>query len=856
MKDFFVSYNKQDRPWAEWVAWQLREAGYKLELQAWHFMPGQNFILRMQEAATQCRRTIAILSDDYLKAEFTQPEWAAAFVQDPTSKDSKLLPIRVRSCKPEGLLRAIVYADLVGLTEADARKILLETIERITKGEDGTPAAAPAFPGAAATSPAGPRPRFPACHLPHARNPNFTGREELLSRLREALDGGVALAITQAIHGMGGVGKTQLANEYAHRHRGDYALVWWLRAEQTATLAGDYAGLAPHLGIAAPANAPVPEVCRAVKAALEQSDGWLLIFDNAEGPETLKDYLPQDVRGHVLVTSRNPNFRAVAKPLAVEVWPKREAVEFLLKRTERKGKEAREAAARLAEELGYLPLALEQAGAYMDETALGFNDYITRFRAHRRELLALGKPYSDSDRTVATTWDISFQRLRETHPAAADLFNLCAFFAPDDIPLDIIEEGVEFLPPALAEALKDQLKLDQAIATLRKHALADVEDGKLSLHRVVQLVARDRLASDETATWAELAVCVLNKVFPMESWDVRTWPQCQRVLAHARTAAEHAERLALAPDATGRLLNQIGVHLLARAQFADAHACIERALKIVGQVYGPEHPTVAYVINNLGSVLKELGDLSGARACFERALRIGGKESGPDDPALVTVLNNLGQVLHALGDLSEARTYLERALRIGEKENGPEHLAVATTVNNLGLVLQELGALTEARACFERALRVSEKEYGPEHPTVAMHVNNLGRVLHALGDLPRAKAYIERALKSIERAYGTGQPRVATCINNLGTVLQGMGDLAGAKGCYERTLKIDEKAYGPEHPEVATDVVNLGFLLEQQGDPLGAKRCYERAMAIFRKFLPKEHPYTQFVRRGLERLGG
>jgi hypothetical protein len=245
MKDFFVSYNKADKNWAEWIAWQLEEAGYSTVLQAWDFGAGSNFVLEMQKAAREAERTVAVLSPDYLASRFTQPEWAAAFAQDPTGEKRLLVPIRVRECDLKGLLGPIVDIDLVHLDEGAAKASLLAEVKR----ERGEPAVAPCFPVKAET------PRFPGAlpgiwNVPHRRNPNFTGREELLESLRAALTSDRTAAVTQAISGLGGVGKTQLAVEYAYRHTADYSTVWWVRAEEASTRASDLAGLAVKLGVA------------------------------------------------------------------------------------------------------------------------------------------------------------------------------------------------------------------------------------------------------------------------------------------------------------------------------------------------------------------------------------------------------------------------------------------------------------------------------------------------------------------------------------------------------------------------------------------------------------------------------
>ncbi|MFH0809420.1 MAG: FxSxx-COOH system tetratricopeptide repeat protein [Pseudomonadota bacterium] len=717
-------------------------------------------------------------------------------------------------------------------------------------------------------------PAFTIRHIPHPRNPNFTGRDELLKSLREALCSGQAAALT-AIHGMGGVGKTQLALEYCYRHQEEYRPIWWLRAEEPATLAADYAALAAELDLPQKDQTDQNVVIAAVRRWLTQNPGWLLVFDNARAAASLEEYIPNGASGHVIITSRNPEWEAVAKPLEVPRLERPEAVEFLLKRT---GQADRASAEALAKELGDLPLALEQAGAYMKATGTSLAGYLELFRDHHQRLLREGKPPVGYDYNVATTWEVAFQEVQKESPAAAGLLNLCAFLAPDDIPRSLISEGAkEHLPEPLASVAADPIDFGTALGTLRKYALIDLTDEALSVHRLVQLVTRDRLApnkwwtwicmlvriltrdrlvADVQRKWAGTAVILVKGAFPFKEDDPRSWPGCARLLPHGLEAAGHAENLRVAPKTTGRLLNQLGLYLQVLARFAQARACFERALRIGEKVYDPDHPQVAIYVNNLGLVLQDLGELPEARKHLKRALEIAEKADVPDYAVVAKRLNNLGGVLREQGDLTEARACYERALRIAEKVYilNPDHPEVAIYVNNLGTVLQDLRDLMGAKACYKRALGIDEKVYGPDHPTVAIRVNNLGGVLKEQGDLPEAKACFERALKIGEKVYGPDHPNVATYVNNLGGVLQDLGELPEAKACFERALRIDEKVYGPDHPNVAKRLNNLGTFLKDLGDLPGARAHFERAREICKKFLGENHPKTLLVQSNLDTL--
>ncbi|NOR49311.1 MAG: tetratricopeptide repeat protein, partial [Methanosarcinaceae archaeon] len=691
----------------------------------------------------------------------------------------------------------------------------------------------------------------PTWNVPHNRNPNFTGREEHLASLKMAMSSGKPAALTQAIHGLGGVGKTQLALEYAYRNVAEYDIVWWVRSEEPATLAADYASLAKALELPENEAADQLVIIKGVKHWLEQHPKWLLVFDNAKDRADVNDYLPQGKTGHVLITSRNANWRDTATLLDVKVLERKESVDFLLKRT---GYTDREAADALADALGDLPLALEQAGAYMDATRRSLSDYLKMFTDRKNELWDRAGPPSDYRDTVATTWNIAFDEVKQISSSGADLLNLCAFMAPDDIPVELLNSGVQYLPESLTAVAGDPLAFDDAVDPLRRYSLVEITAESISVHRLVQAVTRDRLDGDEMKKWAEVAVRIVNKAFPFDSDDVGTWPICSRLLLHALAAAEHAEALDVALDSTGTLLNQTGLYLKGRAQFTEAKEMFKRALAIDEAAYGPDHPDVAIDVNNLGLVLQALGDMDSAKKMNERALAIAEAAYGPDHPQVAIRVNNLGIILKDLGDLEGAKKMNERALAIGEVAYGPNHPQVAIYVNNFGLVLQALGDLDGAKKMNERALAIDEAAYGPDHPTVAISVNNLGFVLKGLRDLDGAKKMYERALAIGEAAYGPDHPDVAIIVSNLGLVLQALGVLEGAKKMYERALAIDEATYGPDHPQVAIYVNNLGGVLKALGDMEGAKKMFERALSIFTEYLGEDHPNTVTVQNNLDSL--
>ncbi len=430
-----------------------------------------------------------------------------------------------------------------------------------------------------------------------------------------------------------------LAAEYAYRHRSDFDVVWWVRADEPVTLAQDLADLAPAIGLSVEAD--LEAVVEAVRAWLEGNDRWLLVLDNAEDPAVVAARAPRGGAGKVLITSRQPSWGALAAALVVGVLGGPEAASFLVRRSG-DGDEA--AAADLARELGRLPLALEQAGAYVDQTpGMTLAAYQSVFAARSHELLARPRPLG-YEGTVATTWVISFEAVATSSPAGAELLQALAFVDADDIPLELITADSEHWHGSLGGAAGDPLRLGEALGALARFSLVtSAGAGLVSVHRLVQLVVRQRMADDERRRWSGAVVAALAVVFPSNSDDVASWQRCARLVSHALAATGHVDD-ADAPDGSGQLLDRVATYLQAKAQFGQARTLFERALAIDEAAYGPDHTAVATRLNNLASVLRDQGDLAGARSRFERALAIDEAAYGPDHTATRTVRDNLGSL--------------------------------------------------------------------------------------------------------------------------------------------------------------------------------------------------------------------
>ena len=678
------------------------------------------------------------------------------------------------------------------------------------------------------------------------KNDDFVGRQKEMQALRDNVMSGRRTVLW----GLGGVGKSQLAVQYISRYKAEYqGRVFWVRATD-ATLGSDYTALSLLLDLKEKIEPEQSVVAAAVKRWLRDEAPWLLVFDNAEDPQTLSGFLPEAGSGHVLITSRSaawPGFATVP----IEPLPPKDGTRFML-RSARQDDQA--SASMISGLLGHLPLALNQAAAYALQRQMPLSEYASLLQERLDDVLH-SLPGSAEEQRVTSTWGLSLEQVAKRSPAAEELLRVCSFLGAESIPLELMTNPrfafplpkrrylIGSRPSPLAVAVRDPLQLNDAIGVLLRFSLLTRRhNGVLDVHLLVQAVVRRNLDDEARARWAGVALAAVRAAYPENGEDVGTWSICAALVPHALAAVGHAERTQTSAGDASWLLDGVARYLQSRAEFARSKANYERALAIAVTAHGPDHPVVGTLLNNLGSVLQELGDLQGARAHYERAVAIALAAYGPDHVEVGSDLNNLGSVLTDLGDLQGARAHYERAVAIALAAYGPDHPVVGTYLNNLGGVLQDLADLQGARTNYERALAIDLAAYGAEHPVVGSDLNNLGSVLTDLGDLQGARANFERALAIALAAYGSDHPMVSTRLNNLGSVLKDLGDLQGTRSNLERALAIDLAAYGVDHSTVAIDLNNLGLVLKELGDLPGAKANFERALAIDLAAYGPDHP--------------
>jgi tetratricopeptide (TPR) repeat protein len=619
----------------------------------------------------------------------------------------------------------------------------------------------------------------------------FVGREAQLAELRLQLttEQRAALIPVAALHGMGGIGKTQLARAYAHRHRARYQVAWWVPAETSLTITNALAELAVRLG--ASPELPQPKQLTYVREVLEERERWLLVFDNATDPASVERFLPSAGGGHVLITSRNPAWHGVADPVRVDVFSLEEAAKLLRKRSGDSDKQTAEA---LAEELGRLPLAVEQAAAYAAHQHLSLARYLARFRERRADLLARGQPLAYHG-TVEATFTLAIDELRRNAPAALQLLQLCALLAPDEIPVDWLLGEPDLLPNPLAEAARDQLGASEVTGELYRAGLLlpDVDD-TVRLHRLVQAVTLRHLSDHDRRSYVARAVGLLAALFPDQPWEPVEWKACGRLMPHADAVVDHARREQLAALDLATLLHlmatYVGVRGVGLSRARDLH---EQALAIRRRLYQGDHPDIARSLNNLAIVLEELGEQSRARDLDEQALQMRQRLYEGDHPDVARSLHNFGIDLYAIGDHARARDLHEQALAMLRRLHEGDDLSIAVGLNSLAEDLRALGETAQARDLHEQALAMLRRLYPDDHPDIGVGLNSLAEDLRALGDHAQARDLDEEALAMRRRLYGGDHLDIVRSLEGLAEDLGALGEPASARNLREQAAAMRQR---------------------------------------------------------------
>ncbi|HUR02145.1 MAG TPA: FxSxx-COOH system tetratricopeptide repeat protein, partial [Nonomuraea sp.] len=631
------------------------------------------------------------------------------------------------------------------------------------------------------------------------RNPNFTGRRELLEQLGKRLSaGGTTAVLPSALHGMGGIGKTQMATEYVYRHSQDYDLIWWIEAARVTQIRASLTDLARQLGLpgASESNTAVPAVREALRIG-RPFRRWLLIFDAAETPEEVLPFIPTNGPGEVLITSRNPDWAGVARPLELAVFEREESIELL----GRRGPEINtDDANELAEKLGDLPLAVEQAAAWRAMTGMPVAEYLRLFDESVAEILDTSAPPA-YEVSVAAAWNVSFDELKTRNPAAHQILHICAYFSPEPISRDLftgVSRGVS-ISPELDAALRDPIKLSKAIRDINRYGLAKIDHGNntIQLHRLVQLVLRKRVMAPQLqAQMKHGAHQLLSGRDPNDPESARHWPRYRELLPHAYAAD--------IVDCEDGWVRQLAINLM-RFLFAwgdhdEAARLAEYAREKFERQLGPTDPHTLDVSQRLGLYLWGLGRYAEASIVNQLTLQRRIQASGEDSEETLVLQTNIVMDLRAKGDFAQASKLSEEIYFKSKRLFGEDDPEALNAAYQHALSLRLSGEYEAAAELDESTLQRRTEVLGPDHPRTLYSNAALIIDRREAGEYMRARIDQEKLSTIYQARFGEDNNDTITQGFHLSVARRKDGEHTTALELSTAALDRFTIAYGADHP--------------------------------------------------------
>jgi len=755
-------------------------------------------------------------------------------------------------------------------------------------------------------------------YVPAERSPFFTDRETVLRCLSTALweDPANAASHIQIISGPAGIGKTQVALEYAHRFRKLYSSIIWLHVETFEIFLADLTRLAEILQLPAIYEHNRLQAVQGLRMWLEMASNWLVIFDNVEEFAVVHELLPVSrCKGHVLITTRTQATGRLNNRFVLKEMDADEGALLLLRRAKllplhhdlaQVSPEQRTLARELCEQLGGFPLALDQAGSYIEETGCGLAGYVERFQRRCSVLLSWrGNTPGNYSFSMTATVLLAREKAARRSAVALDLLHLCAFLYPTDIPEQLITRGAPHLGSRIQKAVADLLSLDEAFAALNASSLLrrNAETRVLHMHRLVQSIIRDQLELQTQYVWVERALQALHYVFPASGYHERVlWPLCELLLPHILTCIGHVECLPPGKhqervrDTGASLLLKAASYLLEQARHHEAEAFLKRALDLCALEDGSVYVRSILVLRTMALLYQKLGNYTRAEALVRQILFNQQRELAEDDLSIAQTLITLAQLSGWQGKYADAEKFAHQALQsyqqagdhdryemtevfttlaqisiwtgryqiavswatrsldIIEKTLGSDHPSLAGVIHSMAIASWEQGNYEQAEKLFQRAFGIWKHTLGPEHPFTGYPLHNQALLCKVRGEYQQAEELFWRVFQLWEQTFGPNHPERADPLKNLGEVYLLQQRYEEAEHVLQQALEIYQQSFGQEHPHMAVPWNILAAIAAEQEDYERAERLYQQSCQLCKQKLDQEHPYRAMALHGLGRL--
>jgi len=712
--ELFISYAHKDEVLKEELVKYLKNLQQQGIITGWHdrlIRPGQNWSIEIDIHLNSASLILLLISIDFMASQYCYGIEMRRALERNANGNARVIPIILRPTD----LKGAPFAHLQALPQnakpitswAQQDEAFVNTIAGIRAVIEELQEIPPQRTNLSSIN-----------NLPFERNYLFTGREEILQDIYTSLHTDQFTALTQMISGLGGIGKTQTALEYAYRYQDEYDSIFWVTAETYERTLSDLNAIAHRLHLPEQDQRDGTAVVNSIKSWLQTHTRWLLILDNADDVTLITNILPIRHQGHILMTTRSHITGRVAHRTEIKQMELEQGALFLLKRAMTLNindtlKEASQEEQRLAraitDELGGLPLALDQAGAYIEETRCGLQGYLTLYQQRNLDLLNhRGKLIADHPNPVATTWSLSFEKVQQNNPIATEILHLCAFFDADAIPEELFTISAAKLGPILKPLIRASWHFDQAISDLLDYSLVIRNaNHTLSMHRLVQVIVRENIRKSDQKKYIERIIKAFAPLLPPP--EQAHWQKCLFFFPQALHCTNLILKWHITFTEANIMLRWVALIFNRQAQYHLAEPLFQQVLTITEQTLGSDHLDTASALNNLAELYRYQGKYHLAEPLLQRALSIDEQSLSPDHPETASTLNNLANLDLSQGNFDLAESPLLRALSIREQTLGPNNSATGSSLNNLGLLYLKQNKFNLAEPLLQRALSIHEQ---------------------------------------------------------------------------------------------------------------------------------------------------